>query len=222
MPIPTISPYRMPLPSELPKNEVHWRPDPSRAVLLIHDMQRYFLDFFPPDDMPLRGMVDNIGRLVERFRCTGVPVAYTAQPGDMSVDQRGLLRDFWGSGMSAEPRHCGIIDELAPRPGEPVLIKWRYSAFHRTPLRELLREQGRDQLVVCGVYAHLGVLLTAFDAFALDVQPFLVADAISDFTPEEHRMALGLAARRCAVVTTTDALLRDAGFMAPSPRPSRS
>ncbi|WP_326827313.1 MULTISPECIES: isochorismatase family protein [unclassified Streptomyces] len=84
----------------------------------------------------------------------------------------------------------------------------RHNAFLRSHLGRMLRSAGRDQLIVCGVYAHLGVLLTAADAFMHDIQPFVVADAVADFSAEEHSMALRWAARS-GVVCTTDGLLRD-------------
>jgi bifunctional isochorismate lyase/aryl carrier protein len=57
------------------------------------------------------------------------------------------------------------------------------------------------------VHAHLGVLLTAADAFMNDIQPFVVADAVADISAEEHSLALRWAARS-GVVCTTDSLLR--------------
>ena len=66
-------------------------------------------------------------------------------------------------------------------------------------------------MIVCGVYAHVGCLMTACDAFTMDIEPFLVADAIADFTPEYHHWALTYAAQRCAMVVATDHLLRELG-----------
>lgn len=43
MAIPKIASY--PLPVSLPTNKVDWRIDASRAVLLIHDMQEYFVHY---------------------------------------------------------------------------------------------------------------------------------------------------------------------------------
>jgi trans-2,3-dihydro-3-hydroxyanthranilic acid synthase len=198
-----IAGYPMPVESELPDNRVDWSPDPRRVVLLVHDMQQYFVDPFAPGRDPVATLVENIGLLRRSADAHRVPVVYTAQPGGMSREQRGLLRDFWGPGMSTELDHRRIVEPLAARPGDTVLTKWRYSAFHRTGLRELLDRLGRDQLIVCGVYANLGCLLTAVDAFALDIQPFLAGDALADFSLEEHRRALGYAARSCARVLST-------------------
>lgn len=207
MAIPTIAPYAMPTEAEIPAAGVSWIPDPARAVLLIHDMQRYFMSAFTPGRSPATELVGNIRRLRESADALGMPVAYTAQPGNMTRAQRGLLHDFWGPGMDTAPERQEIIEELAPAERDTVLTKWRYSAFHRTGLRELLARRGRDQLIICGVYAHIGCLMTACDAFTLDVQPFFVADALADFSRPEHLMAVRYAAQRCGVADTTDRLL---------------
>ncbi|MEU1228297.1 isochorismatase family protein [Streptomyces sp. NPDC005828] len=198
--IPPIEPYPMPTAGELPANTAPWTVDPARAVLLVHDMQRYFLAPLPTE---LRAeLVENAAGLRERGAALGVPVAYTAQPGGMTDAQRGLLKDFWGPGMRAAPADREVVEPLAPRPGDWNLTKWRYSAFFRTDLLTRMREAGRDQLVLCGVYAHVGVLATAIESFTNDIETFLVADAVADFSADDHRATLAYAAQRCAVVTT--------------------
>lgn len=207
MGLPQIASYPLPGPVDLPGNTVDWTVDPNRVVLLVHDMQRYFLAPYA-EDSPLRQkLVGNLMRLRERCRELGVPVAYTAQPGGMTVDQRGLLQDFWGPGMTTSPEDRQVIDELAPEPGDWIFTKWRYSAFFRTDLRERMAAAGRDQLLLGGVYAHVGVLMTACDAFTHDIRAFVVADGVGDFSARDHRMALEYAAKRCAQVTTTDTVL---------------
>jgi isochorismate hydrolase len=179
--------------------------DPDRAVLLIHDMQRFFLRPFP--DGIRRQLIQNTALLRERCRALGVPVAYTMQPGGMTEEQRGLLKDFWGPGMRVEPVDREVVEPLTPGPADWVFTKWRYSAFFRSDLLARMRAHGRDQLVICGVYAHVGVLMSAVEAFTNDIQPFVVADAIADFSVEYHRLAVEYAAQRCAVVVTAEMVL---------------
>lgn len=207
--IPPVETYPMPAEGDLPPAAVSWAPDPRRAVLLVHDMQRYFLRPFAGGGSPGAPLVRNAALLRERCAAAGIPVAYTAQPGDMTVEQRGLLRDFWGPGMRTSPEDREVVEELAPGPRDWLLTKWRYSAFARTDLLDRMRAEGRDQLVVCGVYAHVGVLMTAVDAFTHDIQPFLAADAVADFSADHHRLALTYAAERCARVATTKHLLNE-------------
>ncbi|MFI8308350.1 isochorismatase family protein [Streptomyces sp. NPDC085927] len=207
MAIPAIDSYPMPTEDGLPANVVDWRISPRRAVLLVHDLQHYFLRPFGTGRAPLTTLLENAASLRDRFTELGAPVAYTAQPGGMNKAERGLLADFWGPGMSTDPEHRAIAAPVAPSPSDPVFTKWRPSAFHRTGLLDLLREKGRDQLVICGVYAHVGILMTAHEGFSHDIQTFVVADAIADFTPEYHRMTLEYAASRCSAVVSTRSAL---------------
>ncbi|GAA0255876.1 phenazine biosynthesis protein PhzD [Saccharothrix mutabilis subsp. mutabilis] len=210
--IPPIDPYPLPTSDDLPANTATWTVDPRRAVVLVHDMQRYFVRPFPA--VMRDRIVANIAALREACAAQGAQVAYTAQPGGMNERERGLLRDFWGPGMRVDPADREVVDELAPADGDWVFTKWRYSAFFRSDLLERMRRDGRDQLVLCGVYAHVGVLVTALEAYTNDIRTFLVADAIGDFTADYHRLAVDYAAHRCAVVATTETVLAQVGRQA--------
>ncbi|MFE9024730.1 isochorismatase family protein [Streptomyces iakyrus] len=197
--IPAIAPYAMPTADNLPANVADWTPDPGRAALLVHDMQRFFLR--PVPDLLRSQLTHNAALLRKRAASLGAPVVYSAQPGGMTQQDRGLLRDFWGPGMRTSPEDREVVPELAPTEDDWVLTKRRYSAFFRSGLLERMRAEGRDQLVLCGVYAHIGVLATAIDAFSNDIQVFLAADAVADFSAEQHRLTLDYVAGRCGMVT---------------------
>ena len=203
MSIPKIASYPMPAVSSMPPNRVDWVPEPARAVLLIHDMQEYFLDFYDVQAAPIPALIENIGRLRAACDAAGVPVVYTAQPAQQTPEQRGLLQVWWGPGLTAQPQRAPVVAALAPRAQDTVLTKWRYSAFVRSDLLQRMQAQGRDQLIVCGVYGHIGCLMTSADAFMHDMQAFLVGDALADFSAEQHAMALDYVSQRCGVVTDT-------------------
>jgi isochorismate hydrolase len=204
--IPAIAPYALPTADSLPANVAAWTPDPQRAALVVHDMQRFFLRPVPD---PLRAqLVHNAALLRKRAASLDVPVGYSAQPGGMTEAERGLLKDFWGPGMRTAPEDREVVPELAPVPGDWLLTKRRYSAFHASDLLQRLRAAGRDQLVLCGVYAHIGVLATAIDAFSHDIQVFLAADAVADFSADRHRLALDYVAQRCGMVLPSAEVVR--------------
>src|SRR5471030_92246 len=207
MAIPKLESYALPAVSELPANKVSWTVEPQRAALLIHDMQKYFLNFWGEDSPLIQQVVENIAALRRYCKSVGIPVFYTAQPNNQSDQDRALLNDMWGPGLNKHPDQQAVVDALAPDADDQVLVKWRYSAFHRSPLQDILQETGRDQLIICGVYAHIGCLTTAIDAFMRNIQPFMVADGLADFSRDEHLMALRYTAGRCGRVVTTAELL---------------
>ncbi|QLE74673.1 isochorismatase family protein [Streptomyces rectiverticillatus] len=210
MALPAIAPYPMPREADLPANKVGWTVDPSRAVLLVHDLQNYFLDAFEAGASPVTELLANVAAVKKDCDRLGVPVVYSAQPGGQSPAERGLQQDFWGPGLPDDERAKAIADAVAPAAADTVLTKWKYSAFVRTDLAERMAAQGRDQLIIVGVYAHIGVMMSACDAWMRDIRPFLVADAVADFSAEDHAMALRWAGAKCAVVTTTDRLFEGA------------
>lgn len=211
MALPKIAPYSYR--EQEHQNRVNWRVDPARAALLVHDMQRYFVRAFelerdgqPLPDAQINIAIANIRRLLDTAHAANIPVYYTAQPPRQNPADRRLLTDFWGDGLQ-DDENARILDELAPTEADTVLTKWRYSAFVRSPLEEQLKDLGRDQLIIGGIYAHIGCLTTALEAFMRDIQPFMVADALADFTEKEHRMACEYASGRCArVLNTAEAL----------------
>ena len=105
--------------------------------------------------------------------------------------------------MTSAPEHQAIVPALRPEPGDIVLVKHRYSAFQRSNLETLMRARGRDQLVVTGIYAHIGCMATAAEAFQRDIETFFVADALADFSREKHDLALEWVAGRCGVPVMT-------------------
>jgi isochorismate hydrolase len=199
--------YELPGEMDLPGAQVSWQVDPRRASLLVHDMQEYFLGAFSSAPALRAALLERAQTVLAAARRAGIPVFFSAQPGDMTIDERGLLADLWGPGMRATEAQRSVVPELAPQTDERVLTKWRYSAFYRSPLLEELRAAGRDQLVVIGVYAHLGIIATALDAYSNDIETFVVSDATATFSRTEHEQSLSFAASSCAVVTTTAAVI---------------
>jgi bifunctional isochorismate lyase/aryl carrier protein len=170
-------------------------------------MQEYFINFWPQESRLIETVIHNIAAIKAFCKAHDIPVFYSAQPDQQSDDDRGLLNDMWGEGLSKAPEQKKIVAALAPDSSDVVLTKWRYSAFFRSDLHERLVEQERDQLMICGVYAHIGCLTTANEAFMRNIQPFMVSDALADFSRDEHLMALRYVAGRCGRVVDTQSIL---------------
>jgi len=199
MALPNAISYALP-DATLPEARVDWNLERDRAALLIHDMQRYFVRPYADDSPALVETVANQQSLIDAAHSAGVPVVYSVQPGAQSPESRGLLQDRWGPGIGSDVDDTAVIDALAPSDRDYVLTKHRYSAFIRTELESWLAEHGRDQLIITGVYGHIGITATALDAFMRDIQPFLVADGIVDFGRGDHLRTLDHVSRVCGMV----------------------
>nr|WP_189889794.1 hypothetical protein [Streptomyces xantholiticus] len=64
---------------------------------------------------------------------------HAVQPGTQSPEERGLLTDFWGTGLGDVLEEAAIVDDVAPDASGVLVCTWRYSAFFRPDLDRQLR-----------------------------------------------------------------------------------
>ena len=95
--LPRIPAYPLPRAEELPAPRAPWRLERDRAALLVHDMQRYFVGAFTPDEPPIEPVLANIHALAAKARRAGIPVFYTAQEGTRTGATAGC-RPISGAG----------------------------------------------------------------------------------------------------------------------------
>jgi nicotinamidase-related amidase len=95
------------------------------------------------------------------------------------------------------PKHCiagswgnQIIDVLAPRPGETVLPKTRYSGFYGTPLEKILIDHGPEKVEVVGVCTSICVMDTVGGLANRDYRTIVPRDGVADFDAQAHQHAL--------------------------------
>jgi nicotinamidase-related amidase len=87
-----------------------------------------------------------------------------------------------------------VIAELAPRPGEPFLLKPRYSAFQHTALELLLRELEVERLLLAGGTTEPCIVQSGIDARALGFKVTILAAACATIEPELEQISLKYAA----------------------------
>lgn len=200
--------YELPGTECLQYNRVQWQVAPSRAALLIHDMQKYYLKpLLAKGETPGRRLIENVKVVRETCVATHIPVIYTVCSPCERVEQRGLLYDFWGGGMTNTADNVEVVDEIKPDNNrDHIIVKHKYSAFYKSNLADTLKALKKDQLIITGVYSHIGCMATALDALMRDIQVFFVGDAVGDFSLSFHMSSIATVGNCCGQIYLTQML----------------
>lgn len=170
--------------------------EPARATFLLIDMQNGFIDGASP--LCIAGAaatVPTCARALEAARAHGVPVyhvrrTYAADGSDVEA----VRWKAWAEGgrplSPADPISLDCPPELAPAPGEPVVVKPSWSAFFGTDLDALLRARGIGIIVLAGTTTPNCVRSTAYDGLALGFNVAVLRDATSSRSPEAQEANL--------------------------------
>jgi len=192
-----------------PYNQHEMRLNVAKSALLVIDMQGFFLDAnsltFACGGLAI---LPAVKRLVGAFRRAGRPVIFTRHVHHPNDLDSGIMGWWWeGKCLEGSPE-SEIVTELAPLPGEKVVLKHRYSAFYDTDLETVLRCLKARDLVVCGVMTNLCCESTARDAYYRDYRVFFPADTSGSVTEEMHLASLVNLAFGFAYVTTAGDIVR--------------
>ncbi|MBX3454987.1 hydrolase [Ferrovibrio sp.] len=83
-----------------------------------------------------------------------------------------------------------VPELLEPLGSAPIFEKLHFSAYAEPPVRNMLREDdGRRQIVVLGIEAHVCVLQTVLDLLQHEYRVFVVSDAISSRSRDSVALA---------------------------------
>ena len=188
--------------------------NPARTALLVIDMQRDFLD--PGgyaaraglDIEALRRPIPAIRNLLAGARRLGLLVVHTREGHrpDLSDCPAAKLERSRAAGAAigsvgplgrllvrGEFGH-DFINALQPQPGEPVIDKPGYGAFHQTGLAQILQTGGIEHLVLSGVTTEVCVHSTLREAVDRGYRCVLAADACGSAHPHLHEAALQMVA----------------------------
>lgn len=187
--------------------------DPARTALVLIDMQR---DFVEPggfgetlgnDVSLLQAVIPPLRMVLAATRAAGMTVIHTREGhrgdltdcppaklnrgsptmriGDVGPNGRILIHGEYGH---------GIVDELAPLPGEVVIDKPGKGSFYATGLHELLEVAGIASLVVTGVTTEVCVHTTVREANDRGYECLVLADCVGSYFPEFQHAGLAMIA----------------------------
>lgn len=192
----------------------------QRPALLVVDVQNYMVGRTSPGDetaYPVAcsdapAAAARIAELARTFRRFSLPVVFT---------QHVAERDGRDLGIGAIKR--GVLDiegwyikgttgaALSPlvgvEEGDLVVQKHKPSAFHGTPLIDMLIARQVDTVVICGGSTSNCIRAAAIDAHAYDLRVLVVRDAVFDRVRISHEVSLMDIDRQLGdVVTCADVL----------------
>jgi ureidoacrylate peracid hydrolase len=186
--------------------------DFEKSAIIVVDMQNAFasrggmLDLAGLDISGAREVVHTIRAVLDAARVAQIPIIYLQMGYKPDLSNSGgpnspnWHKELAMSLMRARPELKGkiltegtwdfnIVDELAPQPGDLVVVKTRYSGFAGTTLDSLLRMRGVQFLFFAGIATNVCVESTLRDAFFLDYWPILIADGAMPAGDAKHHEA---------------------------------
>lgn len=152
-----------------------------------------------------RGVLANAGAAIAAARAAGAKVGYVrvgfsadyrecppASPIFSGARANGIFQlGTWGT---------EVHPELAPQPGDFDIVKHRVSPFYGTALEPILRANGIERIVMCGVSTNGVVHSGAREAHDRDYEVVILEDCCAGVTADEHIHAIACLGRYARIV----------------------
>jgi len=182
----------------------------ERSALLVIDMQD---EFVRPEWSPFwvpaaTRMAPRLRGLVERCRELGVPVIWTIfDDTHLGLDRPHALRylphgdtDWRRPGRPRSGRRWATDDEV-------LIRKPSYGAFYETPLDSILRNLGRDTVIVTGTLTNYCCGMTARQAYERGYLVVFGSDVTATDDESRHEHELAVLRKGFALVLTAEEIV---------------
>jgi ureidoacrylate peracid hydrolase len=181
---------------------------PAHTALVIVDVQNDFcasggmMDREGNDLRAVQEMAAALPNLIAEARSAGVLVVflrniYTTEPNrylsDVWLEQAARQRkgSYTVSPVCApDSWEADFYGDVRPLPGEPVVTKHRFSAFHNTDLETVLRARAIRTIVFAGVASNVCVETSAREAFVRDYYVVFLSDGTASYSRPAHDATL--------------------------------
>ena len=174
------------------------------TALLVMDVQNGIVE---RQEAGVTELLERLRAAVDAARSASIPIVYVRvafREGAPEISERNrtfsALAESGGFGLDDESTQ--VHEAVAPRPGDPIVVKKRISAFAGSDLEVLLRGGGIDSLVLTGISTSGVVLSTVRRAADLDFRLTVLSDGCLDPDEEVHRVLTEKVFPRQAEVTT--------------------
>jgi len=197
--------------------------DTQKTGLLFFDLLNVYYRGAPEETQKrMKPAVDNAVRLMDGARKAPIPIFYAmanhrqdGQIRSMIVTDTDMRLRPWPNGQCNPTVHGAtegswaqkVIEEIAPRPEDTIIPKYRWSTFHQTYFDLALRSRGIDTIIISGGAVDVGVASTVYAARDLDYNVIVVRDACSNSHEDSMAAFMNTVFPRMARVRSTDQVL---------------
>jgi len=161
---------------------------PQKSLLLIIDMQRFFLE---PDSHAFvpsaEAIIFNIKKLLKLYISNNLTIVATQHSNNLS--NSNLMLRWWGDILTDDNPFSQILPDFI-HPDVYILKKTQYNAFYNTELEDYLKNKNISQIVITGVMTHLCCETTAREAFVRGFETFFLIDSTATYNENFHNATL--------------------------------
>ena len=189
----------------------------DKCALIVIDMQNEFVKpHWTPYWVPeATRQVPQIKRLIEHSRLKNIPVIYTVYSKthnnldrpktlpimpcrfpDLDIDQSSFFI-----------KGC-VWHEIKPKNDEIIIHKTSYGAFYDTPLETILKNMGKDTVIICGTLTNYCCSTTARQAYERSFKVIFGRDVTSAHFIELHEAELKVLRRGFSKILSINEIIK--------------
>lgn len=186
-----------------------------KTAVLIIDMQKDFTEpegrFFYPETTGV--MMETFPDKINRMRDLGalIVVVYTKHPQDqeeINPELTRMFRDGKKASLVAGTKGAELDERIPYQEGKDLLWqKYVPSAFFGTDLDRVLREQGVQNVLICGVKTNVCCRATATDAYSHKFRTYMISDMLGTNTARINEFHLAEMTKYFAKAITSDEVM---------------
>ncbi|MFA6148600.1 MAG: isochorismatase family cysteine hydrolase [bacterium] len=161
----------------------------GKKALVVVDMLNDFVRPGAPLEVPeTRTILPALRRRIAKARREGELVVYICDA--HRVNDPEFARMGWPPHAVEGTPGAGVVDSLAPEPGDVVVEKRTYSGFHGTPLRFVLQRNEIRSLTLSGCVTNICILFIAAEAGIRGYDVTVDERYVAGLSRKDHAFAL--------------------------------
>lgn len=163
-----------------------------------------------------REVIARASKVLGAARTAGVYIVHVRLAFDPTYELRTNRTRRWDAypadrAMLADSLGAQLVDALAPRADEPVVVKGSVDPFIGTPLLHMLLGNGIRSVAIAGVATNLAVESAVRHAGDSGLDVTVLEDLCASFAPAAHEFSVGTILPMFGAVVTSDDYLATLG-----------